>query len=57
MSESDYPGLGKTGPIQIRTLPHFTTVEELIQDSLVQKGLKKIDNPYEGDVSNQLTLV
>jgi hypothetical protein len=49
--EATYHGLGTTGPVQTRALPHFTAVEELIQEALAQKGLKKIADPYQGDVS------
>ena len=42
---------GTTGPIQVSVPHHVHTVDLLFQQSLVNKGLKAVSDPYGGDVS------
>ena len=42
---------GTQGPIQVSVPHHIHTVDRLIQESLANKGLKKIPDAYGGDVS------
>ncbi|KAJ7637777.1 GMC oxidoreductase [Mycena rosella] len=42
---------GESGPIQV-TVPHSVhTVDRIFQETLVQKGLKPIEDPYGGDIT------
>jgi hypothetical protein len=42
---------GETGPIQV-TVPHSVyTIDQLFQETLVNKGLKPIKDPYGGDIT------
>jgi hypothetical protein len=42
---------GTKGPIQVSTPHHAHTLDYLFQQSLTNKGLKTVHDPYGGDVS------
>ncbi|PPR06211.1 hypothetical protein CVT26_005470 [Gymnopilus dilepis] len=42
---------GKSGPIQVTIPPHIYTIDKLFQETLTKVGLKKIDDPYGGDIT------
>lgn len=42
---------GTTGPINVTVPIHAHTIDKIVQDTLVNKGIKRIDDPYGGDVS------
>ena len=42
---------GTSGPIQVIIPPHVHTVDKLFQETMVNRGLKALDDPYGGDVS------
>jgi len=41
---------GTSGPVQVTIPPTVYTVDKLVQETLVNKGLKAIKDPYGGDV-------
>lgn len=41
---------GTSGPIQVSMPPHVYTIDQLFQQSFVNKGLKSVADPYGGDV-------
>ncbi|KAF8905217.1 hypothetical protein CPB84DRAFT_1745544 [Gymnopilus junonius] len=43
--------IGKLGPVQVAIAPHVHTIDKLFQEMMVQKGLKKIDDPYGGNIT------
>lgn len=45
---------GKSGPIQVTIPPHVHTIDKLFQETMIQMGLKRIDDPYGGDVRLEL---
>lgn len=41
---------GTSGPIDVSVPIHANTIDKIIQETLVNKGIKKIDDPYGGNV-------
>ena len=41
---------GKSGPVQASIAPHVHTIDKLFQETMINKGLKRIDDPHGGDV-------
>ncbi|KAH9476793.1 GMC oxidoreductase family protein Mala s 12 [Psilocybe cubensis] len=42
---------GTTGPIQVAISHSVHTLDELFQETMVNKGLKEVDDPYDGDMT------
>ncbi|KAF9528787.1 GMC oxidoreductase [Crepidotus variabilis] len=42
---------GLSGPIHTSLAPQFHTIDKLMQETLVNKGIKPVEDPYGGDIS------
>ncbi|KAF4611726.1 hypothetical protein D9613_003994 [Agrocybe pediades] len=42
---------GNSGPIHVTIAPHFHTIDAILQKSLVNRGLKPIEDAYGGDIT------
>ncbi|KAJ2925508.1 hypothetical protein H1R20_g11585, partial [Candolleomyces eurysporus] len=42
---------GTTGPIDVSVPIHAHTIDKIIQETLVNRGIKKIDDPYGGNIT------
>ncbi|KDR78170.1 hypothetical protein GALMADRAFT_224541 [Galerina marginata CBS 339.88] len=47
----DLKARGTSGPVQVAIPAHVHTLDKLFQETMVNKGLKAINDPYSGDIN------